>query len=154
LCEQWRQTGLPVKQRLGFAAFGVAILYAYGYELPIHSFVEGGVLVQGLPQWLAGSGTVLLVNPVDHLVVAHVGVDGCRVCGCSFGLLSIDRSFSIPHINKELMMSTSTVEITLGLQAEFLKVPLATAQTAVLAAYKAAGNDLGALATKAGTLTD
>jgi|CXWL01.1.fsa_nt_gi hypothetical protein len=48
-------------------------------------------------------------------------------------------------------MSTQTVEIALGLQAEFLKVPLTSAQTAVLAAYKAAGNDLGALTTKAGT---
>lgn len=41
-------------------------------------------------------------------------------------------------------MSTATVEIALGLQAEFLKGPLTSAQTAVLAQFKAAGNDLGA----------
>ena len=44
-----------------------------------------------------------------------------------------------------------TVDIVLGLHAEFLKGPLTTAQDAVIAAFKAAGSDTGALATKAGT---
>lgn len=44
-----------------------------------------------------------------------------------------------------------TVDIVLGLQAEFLRGPLTTAQDAVIAAFKAAGSDTGALATKAGT---
>jgi len=48
-------------------------------------------------------------------------------------------------------MSTMTVEIALGVQAEFLKVPLASAQSALLAELKAAGNDLNALSAKAGT---
>jgi len=44
-----------------------------------------------------------------------------------------------------------TVEIALGLNAHVLGVPLASAQSALLAQLKAAGNDLNALATKAGT---
>lgn len=46
-CERWQQTGFPVKERLGFAALAVVGLYAFGYELPIHSFVEGGLMLQG-----------------------------------------------------------------------------------------------------------
>src|ERR1041385_688459 len=61
----------------------------------------GGVLVQGSPQRLAGPGTVLLVDPVDHLVVAHVDGDGFRVRVCSYGPLRVDLSCSIPHINGE-----------------------------------------------------
>ncbi len=41
-CERWQQTGFPVKERLRFAALAVVVLYVFGYELPIHSFVEGG----------------------------------------------------------------------------------------------------------------
>jgi len=48
-------------------------------------------------------------------------------------------------------MSTQGYEIFVGVQWEFLKGPLASAQDEVLAAYKAAGNDLAGLATKAGT---
>ena len=48
-------------------------------------------------------------------------------------------------------MPSMTVDIAIGLQAEALKVPLAAAQDALLAAFKAAGSDTGALATKAGT---
>jgi hypothetical protein len=40
-------------------------------------------------------------------------------------------------------MASTTVEIAIGLQAEALKVPLAAAQDALLAGFRAAGNDLG-----------
>jgi LysM repeat protein len=48
-------------------------------------------------------------------------------------------------------MSMETVEIALGLNAHVLSGPLASAQSALLAQLKAAGNDLNALSTKAGT---
>ena len=48
MCEQWQQTGIPVKERLKVGATGVALLYAFGYELPIHSFVEGGGIGLGI----------------------------------------------------------------------------------------------------------
>ena len=48
-------------------------------------------------------------------------------------------------------MSMQTVEIALGLNAHFLNGPLSVAQSALLAQLKAAGNDLSALSTKAGT---
>ncbi len=45
----------------------------------------------------------------------------------------------------------ATIEITLGLLDQYVgKVPLANAQSIALAEFKAAGNDLAALATKAG----
>ena|SRR5262245_52842632 len=46
MCEQWQQTGIPVKERLKVRLYvggsGVILLYAFGYELPISYFVEGG----------------------------------------------------------------------------------------------------------------
>ena len=42
-------------------------------------------------------------------------------------------------------MSTQTVEVALTLNAHVVNVPLASAQSALLAELKAAGNDLGAL---------
>ena len=48
ICERWQQTGFPVKKRLQFAALGVALLYAFGYELPIHSFMDGGGIGLGV----------------------------------------------------------------------------------------------------------
>jgi hypothetical protein len=46
MCEQWQQTGIPVKERLKVrlkvGASGVILLYTFGYELPISYFVEGG----------------------------------------------------------------------------------------------------------------
>lgn len=46
MCEQWQQTGIPVKERLKVrlkvGASGVILLYTFGYELPIFYFVEGG----------------------------------------------------------------------------------------------------------------
>lgn len=41
-------------------------------------------------------------------------------------------------------MSMETVEIALGLNAHVLSGPLTSAQSALLAQLKAAGNDLGA----------
>ncbi len=53
MCERWGQTGPSVKERLGFAAFGVTLLYAFGYALPVHSFVEGGYWFRGyLNGWM------------------------------------------------------------------------------------------------------
>jgi hypothetical protein len=49
MCEQWQHTGIPLKERLkvrlkvGFS--GVALLYAFGYQLPISFFVEGGISI-------------------------------------------------------------------------------------------------------------
>jgi hypothetical protein len=40
-------------------------------------------------------------------------------------------------------MSTETVEMAIGLNAHVLNGPLASAQSALLAQLKAAGNDLG-----------
>ncbi|MBI5317497.1 MAG: hypothetical protein HZB34_16165 [Nitrospirae bacterium] len=48
-------------------------------------------------------------------------------------------------------MSTEIVEIAIGLNAHVLNGPLASAQSALLAQLKAAGNDLNALSAKAGT---
>jgi len=46
MCEQWQQTGILFKERLKVrlyvGASGVIFLYAFGYELPISYFVEGG----------------------------------------------------------------------------------------------------------------
>jgi hypothetical protein len=42
MCERWQQTGRPIKKRLHYGATGAAILFAFGYLLPIHFFVEGG----------------------------------------------------------------------------------------------------------------
>jgi hypothetical protein len=42
MCERLQQTGFPVKKRLAVGFVGVALLYAFGYELPISYFVEGG----------------------------------------------------------------------------------------------------------------
>ena len=83
-CERWQQTGFPVKERLGFAALAVVGLYAFGYELPIHSFVEGGADAAGPLRRLAESGTVLLINPVDYDVVVNLGYNGASDCACSF----------------------------------------------------------------------
>lgn len=43
MCERLQQTGFPVKKRLAVGFFGVALLYTFGYELPISYFVEGGI---------------------------------------------------------------------------------------------------------------
>ena len=48
-------------------------------------------------------------------------------------------------------MSMETVEIAIELNRVVVNSPLASAQSALLAQLKAAGNDLNALATKAGT---
>lgn len=48
-------------------------------------------------------------------------------------------------------MSTEAVEIAIGINAHVVNGLLASAQSALLAQLKAAGNDLNALATKAGT---
>ncbi|MBI5317496.1 MAG: hypothetical protein HZB34_16160 [Nitrospirae bacterium] len=42
MCERWQQTGFSVKERLAVGFVGVALLYAFGYELPISFFVERG----------------------------------------------------------------------------------------------------------------
>ena len=43
MCERLQQTWFPVKKRLAVGFVGVALLYAFGYELPISYFVEGGI---------------------------------------------------------------------------------------------------------------
>ena len=56
LCERWQHTGIPVKERLKIGAGGVALLYAFGYALPIHYFVEGGDRYRDyLNNWLSSA---------------------------------------------------------------------------------------------------
>ena len=73
--------------------------------------------------------TVLLVNPVDHLLVARVDDGGYGDRVWSSVHLFLNRSYSISHVKKELTMS-ETVEVALTLNAHVLNGPLASAQSA------------------------
>jgi hypothetical protein len=56
MCERWQQTGFPVKERLAAGFVGVALLYTFGYELPISFFVEGGDRYRNyLNNWLSSA---------------------------------------------------------------------------------------------------
>lgn len=56
MCEQWQQTGIRVKERLKIGASGVVLLYAVGYELPTHFFVERGDRYRDyLNNWLSSA---------------------------------------------------------------------------------------------------
>lgn len=73
MCEQWQQTGIPVKERLKVrlkvGASGVILLYTFGYELPISYFVEGWRGIGIFSYWVSSalfsssilSTTVLLI---------------------------------------------------------------------------------------------
>ena len=43
ICEQWQQTGIPVKERLKVGAGGVAILYAFGTHSRSTTSWRGGI---------------------------------------------------------------------------------------------------------------
>ncbi len=97
LCEQWRQTGLPFKLRLGFFGYGLAQLYACGYALPIRFFVEGGDRYRDyLNNWLSSalfSSSILSTTLL--LLVSAVAGSACVLGPLSF-YLSI-RGFTPPH---------------------------------------------------------
>ena len=86
MCEQWQQTGIPLKERLKvrlkIGAGGVIALYVCGYLIPIDFFVEGGDWYRDyLNNWLSSalfsssilSTTVLLlVSMTTSMAIVYV----------------------------------------------------------------------------------
>lgn len=90
-CEKWQQPGFRAKERLQIAGIGVAELYVFGYGVPIHYFVEGGMVSTDNIHWLGKSLFSSSILSTTLLLVLSVLTGVAFVIGPLGVYLSISR---------------------------------------------------------------